>query len=47
MQAEVAKRLREEKDEKRLEKLTQLYMQLKKEEQDILRKGGTVIVKES
>jgi DNA primase len=46
MQTELAKRLQGEQDEERLTRLTQLYLQLKKDEQEILRKGGTVIVKD-
>ena len=47
MQSTLSRRLREEKDEQRIIKLTHLYLQLKKDEQDILKKGGIVIVKSS
>lgn len=45
MQAELAKRFKGETDEERLKKLATLFLQLKKDEQEILKKGGTVIVK--
>lgn len=45
MQAELAKRFKDEKDEERLQKMTILFLQLKKDEQEILKRSGTVIVK--
>ncbi len=45
MQLELAKRLKGETDAGRTEKLTILFLQLKKDEQEILKRCGTVIVK--
>ena len=45
MQAELARRLRDERDEERLNKLMQLFLKLKKDEEEILKKSGTVIVR--
>lgn len=45
MQTELAKRFKGETDADRLEKLTILFLQLKKDEQEILKRSGTVIVK--
>lgn len=45
MQSELAKRLQTETVEKRQMKLMQLYLQLKKDEEEILRKTATVIIR--
>jgi DNA primase len=45
MQMELARRMQNEKDEDRLLRLTQLYLQFKKDEKEILQRAGTVIVR--
>jgi DNA primase len=45
MQGELARRLRDERDEDRLNKLMQLFLKLKSDEEEILKKTGTVIVR--
>ncbi len=45
MQTELMRRLQTETEMKRLQKLQQLYLQLKKDEEEILRKTATVIIR--